>query len=146
MLHPLDEFFLFDGIAEGFYQVDDRHVFVCRFLQRVPDPFIALAAYIDKQIAAGNTHDVVGCGLIAVQIHAVVQQHAYFGVLRLFTEHIHDPVIDREDRRHDPLFRRSGRFLRRSSPAYAQKAERKDEYQHTGKQLFHKKTSDSIQK
>ena len=73
LLHPFHGFFLFYGIPQGLQQVDDLPVFARSAFQSVLHPFIRLAAYIDKQIAVGELDEIVGGGLIAVQVYAVIQ-------------------------------------------------------------------------
>ena len=47
-LHSLDEFLLFDGIAQRFHAVYDFHIRIDRPFQRVIHPFVRLAADIDQ--------------------------------------------------------------------------------------------------
>ena len=63
------------------------------FLQDVIHPFIGLAAHIDEQVAVGNLDDVIRCGLVAVQVNTVVQQHGQVGALGLVAENFSDPVV-----------------------------------------------------
>ena len=92
-LHTLNGLFCFHGIAQHLQQINDLHILVGGFLQRVIHPFIGLAAYIDEQVAVGNLDDVIRCGLIAVQVNTVVQQHGQVGALGLVAENFLDPVV-----------------------------------------------------
>ena len=92
-LHTLNGLFCFHGIAQHLQQINDLHILVGGFLQRVIHPFIGLAAYIDEQVAVGNLDDVIRCGLVAVQVNTVVQQHGQVGALGLVAENFLDPVV-----------------------------------------------------
>ena len=50
-LHPLNDLFLFDGVAEYIEQVDHDHILIDRLRQRVLHPFVALAADVNEKIA-----------------------------------------------------------------------------------------------
>ena len=96
-LHAFHSFFLFYGIPQDLQQVYDLPVLVASAFQSVLHPAVGLAAYIDKQVAVGELDEIVGGGLIAVQVNPLVQQHGDFGAVRLVPQNFTDPVVFRED-------------------------------------------------
>ena len=48
---------------------------------------------MDKQVAGGNFYDIIGGGLIAVKVNAVIQQHRELGIFRLIAENLPGPVV-----------------------------------------------------
>ena len=74
-LHTLDMFFFLDLVTEHIHQVNDLLVGVGRFFQGVVHPLVGLAADVEEEVAVGDLGDVVGGGLVAVQIHTVVQKY-----------------------------------------------------------------------
>ena len=72
-LHPLNGFFRFYGIPHHLHQIDDLHILVGGIFQSPLDPAVRLAAHMDKQVAGGNFYDIIGGGLIAVQVNVVIQ-------------------------------------------------------------------------
>ncbi len=111
-LHALDHFFGLDAVAKNLQQIDDLHVLIDGIFQRVLDPAVGLAADIDKEVAVGNFDNIIGSGLIAVQINAVVQKHGDLSVVSLVAEDFPDPVVFRENGGDDFQFLRFGRGLR----------------------------------
>ncbi len=96
-LHSFNGFFRFYGIAQSFQKIDDLHVFVGCTFQSVLNPFVRFAAYINKQVASRDFDNIVGSGLIAVQVNAVVQQHCQLIVVRFAAENFAYPVIFGKD-------------------------------------------------
>ena len=74
-LHTLNGLFCFHGIAQHLQQADDLYILVGGGFQGVLRPAVGLAAHIDEEVAVEDLDDVVRCGLVAVQVNAVVQQH-----------------------------------------------------------------------
>ena len=97
LLHPLDGLLRFHGIAQHLQQVDDLHLLVDGVFQDVLHPAVGLAAHIDEEVAVGDLDDVIRCGLVAVQVNTVVQQHGQIGALSFVSENFSDPVILREN-------------------------------------------------
>ena len=96
-LHTLDHFFVFDVVSQDLQQIDDLHILVGGVFQSVFDPTVGLTTHIDKEVAVGDFENIIGGGLVAVQVNTVVQQHCYFGVISLVTEEFFDPVVFREN-------------------------------------------------
>ena len=84
-LHTLDHFFCLDAVAKDIQQVDDFHVLVGGIFQSIVHPAVGLAAHIDEQVTVGDFDNVIGSGLIAVQVNAVIKQHRDFGVIGFVT-------------------------------------------------------------
>ena len=101
LLHTLNGFFLFYGVAQHFQQVDDLHILVDRIFQGVLHPAVGLAADVDEQIAVCDLHHIVHGGLVAVQVNAIVQQHRDIGIRKFVAENLPYPVVFREDGGND---------------------------------------------
>ena len=115
LLHTLNGLLRFHGITQHLQQVDDLHVLVGGVFQSVFHPAVGLAAHIDKQVAIGYLDNIIGGGLIAVQVNAVIQQHGDLGVLRLVTQDRPDPIVFGEDGRDDLQFAGFSGILRLSA-------------------------------
>ena len=131
MLHALDDLLQLDVLAHGLHQVDHHHVWIHGFGQSVLDPLVALATHIGEHVAGGDLHDVLGGGLVAVQVHAVVQQHGDLDVV-VVSDGLAHPVIDGEDGGHDAEL-----FLLRKGSARENECEQHDEHSHAGYELPH---------
>ena len=115
LLHTLNGLLRFHGITQHLQQVDDLHIPVGGAFQSIFHPAIGLAAHIDKQVAIGDLDNIIGGGLIAVQVNAVIQQHGDLGVLRLVTQDRPDPIVCGEDGRDDLQFAGFSGILRLSA-------------------------------
>ena len=73
LLHTLNGFFCFHGIAQHFQQIDDLHILVGGIFQSVIDPTVRFAADIDKEVAIRDFDNIISSGLVAVQVNTVVQ-------------------------------------------------------------------------
>ena len=104
LLHTLNGLLHFYGVAQDLQQIDDLHIPVGGVFQSIFYPAIGLAAHIDKQVAIGDFDNIIGGGLIAVQVNAVIQQHGDLGVLRLVAQDRPDPIVCGEDGRDDLQF------------------------------------------
>ena len=100
-LHAFHDFFLFYLLAQHIQQVNDLHILIGGFLQGIFHPAIRLTADINEQIAVRDFDNIVCGRLVAVQIHAIVQQHGKLGVIGFIAEDFAHPVILREDGRDD---------------------------------------------
>ena len=96
LLHTFFELLFFGGVAEDIHEVEDDHVFVISLFERIGDPFVGFAADIDKDIAVGDIHDVLGCGLVAVKIDAVVEKQIEVDV-DIVSRDLAYPVVEGED-------------------------------------------------
>ena len=103
-LHAFHNLFLFRLVSQSLQKVDDLHVRVDGLLQGIVHPAVGLAAHIEEHVAGGNLHNILGCRLIAVQIHAGIQQHGELRVGYFLTENLPDPVIFRENGGDDLQF------------------------------------------
>ena len=74
-LHTRHGFLSFGGATQYLHEVNDLLVGVGRFFQGVVHPLVGLAADVEEEVAVGDLGDVVGGGLVAVQVYAVVQKH-----------------------------------------------------------------------
>ena len=115
LLHTLNRLLRFHGITQHLQQVDDLHFPVGGVFQSIFHPAVGLAAHIDKQVAIGDFDNIIGGGLIAVQVNAVIQQHGDLGVLRLVTQDRPDPIVCGEDGRDDLQFTGFSGILRLSA-------------------------------
>ena len=93
LLHPFNDLLRFYGISQHLQQVDDLHLLVGGVFQDALYPAVRLAAHIDEEVAVGDLDDVIRCGLVAVQVNTVVQQHGQIGAPGLVAENFLDPVI-----------------------------------------------------
>ena len=74
-LHTRHGFLSFGGATQYLHEVNDLLVGVGRFFQGVVHPLVGLAADVEEEVAVSDLGDVVGGGLVAVQVYAVVQKH-----------------------------------------------------------------------
>ena len=95
-LHAFLDFLFLCLIAEDIHQVEDGHILVVSLLEGIIHPFVGLAADIDEDIAVGDIDDVLGGGLVAVQVDAVVEQQVEVDV-RVILRDLAHPVIDRKN-------------------------------------------------
>lgn len=72
LLHALHGFLL-AGLDER-KQGEGVQGRILRRGQHILNPFVGFAAHVDEQIAGGNAGNIRSSGLIAVQVHATVQQ------------------------------------------------------------------------
>ena len=99
--HSGDKFLFFHLISQNVQKIDHNHVLVHRFFEGIFHPFVGLAAHIDEDITGRDLHDIVRRRLVAVKVHAGVQQHVYFGISGIFAQNVLHPIIDRKDGRDD---------------------------------------------
>ena len=93
LLHTLNGLLRFHGVAQDLQQIDDLHIPIGGVFQSIFHPAVGLAAHIDEEVAVGDLDDVIRCGLVAVQVNTVVQQHGQIGAPGLVAENFLDPVI-----------------------------------------------------
>ena len=115
LLHTLNGLLRFHGITQHFQQIDDLHISVGGVFQSIFHPAIGLAAHIDKQVAIGDFDNIIGGGLIAVQVNAVIQQHGDLGVIRLVAKDRPDPIVFGENGGDDLQFAGFSGILRLSA-------------------------------
>ena len=104
LLHTFNHLLLLDILAKRLKEINHLHIFIGRFLQRIFNPAVRLAADIDEEIAVCNFHDIFRSRLIAVKIHAVIQQHRQLRMLRIGAKNLLHPIILRIDRRNNTEF------------------------------------------
>ena len=128
LLHALHGFLLagLDARKQG-EGVQGR---ILRRGQHILNPFVGFATHVDEQITGGNAGNVRGGGLIAVQIHAAVQQQGQLYAGLLLTQNCTRPVVLRKSGTHD--LQGAVAFCQ----ACAGKKERVQAGQHHQKQLF----------
>ena len=131
VLHALHDLFHLDVVAHGLNEVHHDHIRVHGLSQRVFHPLVALAAHVDEHIAGGDLHDVLGGGLVAVQIHAIVQQHGNLNVV-VIPDYFTHPVIDGEDGGHHAEL-----LLFRKGSAREHECEKHDKCDNARNKLFH---------
>ena len=88
VLHALHNLLFLDLVAENLEKVDDNHILVGCLRQRIPDPAVRLASHIDKEVAGGDFHNIIHCGLITVKVDAVVKKHDNIRPRGIFPEDI----------------------------------------------------------
>ena len=104
LLHTLNGLLRFHGITQHLQQIDDLHIPVGGVFQSVFHPAIGLAAHIDEEVAIGDPDNIIGGGLVAVQVNAAIQQHGDLGVIRLVAKDRPDPIVFGENGRDDLQF------------------------------------------
>ena len=115
LLHTLNGLLRFHGITQRLQQIDDLHIPVGGVFQSIFHPAVGLAARIDEQVAIGDLDNIIGGGLVAVQVNAAIQQHGDLGVIRLVAQDRPDPIVFGEDGRDDLQFAGFSGILRLSA-------------------------------
>ena len=115
LLHALNGLLRFHGITQHLQQIDDLHIPVGGVFQGIFHPAIGLAAHIDEEVAIGDPDNIIGGGLIAVQVNAIIQQHGDLGVIRLVAQDRPDPIVCGKDGRDDLQFAGFSGILRLSA-------------------------------
>ena len=115
LLHTLNRLLRFHGITQHLQQVDGLHFPVGGVFQSIFHPAVGLAAHIDEEVAVGDLDNIIGGGLIAVQVNAVIQQHGDLGVICLVAQDRPDPIVCGEDGRDDLQFAGFSGILRLSA-------------------------------
>ena len=73
-LHAFDNFFCLYAVAKSFHQIDFNTALFRRGCERVFDPFVRFATDVNHHIGASDFCDIVSCGLVTVQIDAVLDE------------------------------------------------------------------------
>ena len=134
LLHAFDHFLKLYAVAQRVNEVDDLALRVGRARQRTLDPAVRLAADVDKQIALGDLDEIIRCGLVAVQIDTVVEQHGDLRPLALVAQNLACPVVLGENGRNDlELIALCGRLLARAASG---EHARRDKQNHSGSNDF----------
>ena len=101
VFHALDHFFFLDAVTKHIEKVDHDHIFICCLLQDIIDPIIRLTTDVHEHVTCRDLEYIVCCRLIRVKIYTIIQKHRNIRIVLFVSEDRHDPVILREDRRHD---------------------------------------------
>lgn len=136
MFHAFDYILHPDILAHGLHEVDDHPVRVHGFGQRAFDPLVALVAHIHEGVADSDLHDVLGGGLVAVQVHAAVQHHGELDIVAVADDLPH-PIVDREDGGYDAELLGLG-----NGSAREHNREQHDKGSNARNKLFHGTSSD----
>ena len=87
-LHALHDFFFLDAVAECLHQVQRDTPFLRGSLKSLLNPFVRLAAHIDNHVRASDGRDVLGRGLVAMHVHAVLDEQFQINRVGTLADHV----------------------------------------------------------
>ena len=92
-LHAFNKLLFLDGISEFFEKVNNYHILIDRFTERIIDPSVGFSSDIDEQITGCDLHYIISIWLKAVKIDPVIKKERNLRTCGIITEYIHHPVV-----------------------------------------------------